>query len=61
VPESSVSTPDARHLDGSSYYTGLSNIFRYEASTATTEAVSNAEASFFRAVPLADGPLVVFH
>ena len=48
-------------LYGSSYYTGVSNIFRYEVATGKIEAVSNAESGFFRPVPLADGRLVVFH
>jgi hypothetical protein len=61
VPESFVFSRDGRHLYGSSYYTGVSNIFRYEVATGKIEAVSNAEAGFFRPVPLADGRLVVFH
>ncbi len=52
-------TPDGRYLYGSSYYTGVSNIFRYEVATGAIEAVSNAETGFFRPVPLADGRLVV--
>ena len=59
VPESFVFTPDGRYLYGSSYYTGVSNIFRYEVATGAIEAVSNAETGFFRPVPLADGRLVV--
>ena len=59
VPESFVFTPDGRYLYGSSYYTGASNIFRYEVATGEVEAVSNAETGFFRPVPLADGRLVV--
>ena len=50
---------DGRYLYGSSYYTGVSNIFRYEVATGDVEAVSNAETGFFRPVPLADGRLVV--
>jgi hypothetical protein len=61
VPESFVFTPDGRYLYGSSYYTGVSNIFRYEVATGEVEAVSNAEAGFFRPMPLADGRLVIFH
>ena len=59
VPESFVFSPDGRHLYGSSYYTGVSNIFRYEVATGAIAAVSNAEAGFFRPAPLADGRLVV--
>ena len=61
VPESFVFSPDGRYLYGSSYYTGVSNIFRYEVATGAVEAVSNAESGFFRPVPLADGRLVVLN
>ena len=59
VPEGFVFSPDGRYLYGSSYYTGVSNIFRYEVATGAVEAVSNAETGLFRPVPLADGRLVV--
>jgi hypothetical protein len=59
VPEGFVFSPDGRYLYGSSYYTGVSNIYRYEVATGAIEAVSNAETGFFRPVPLADGRLVV--
>ena len=60
IPESFVFSPDGHYLYGSSYYTGVSNIFRYEVANGNVEAVSNAESGFFRPVPLADGRLVVF-
>ncbi len=43
VPEGFVFSPDGRYLYGSSYYTGVSNIFRYEVATGAVEAVSNAK------------------
>ena len=61
VPESFTFSKDGRYLYGSSYYTGVSNIFRYEVATGAVEAVSNAETGFFRPVPLADGRLVVLN
>ena len=61
VPESFVFSRDGRYLYGSSYFTGISNIFRYEVATGTVEAVSNAESGFFRPVPLADGRLVILN
>ena len=33
VPESFVFSKDGRYLYGSSYYTGVSNIFRYDVAT----------------------------
>jgi len=59
VPESFVFSRDGRYLYGSSYYTGVSNIFRYEVATGKMDAVSNAETGFFRPVPRSDGKLVV--
>ena len=59
VPESFVFSRDGRYLYGSSYYTGVSNIFRYEVATGAVEAVTNADSGFFRPLPLADGRLVV--
>lgn len=61
IPEGFVFSPDGRYLFGSSYYTGVSNIFRYEIATGELEAVSNAESGFFRPLPLEDGSLIVFH
>ena len=61
VPESFVFSPDGKYLFGSSYYTGVSNIFRYELATGDLEAVSNAETGFFRPIPREDGSLIVFH
>jgi hypothetical protein len=60
VPEGFVFSGDGKFLFGSSYYTGISNIFRYELATGELEAVSNAEAGFFRPIPQADGSLIVF-
>src|SRR5262249_45139813 len=59
IPESFVFSPDSRYLYGSSYYTGVSNIFRYEVATGDVQAVSNADIGFFRPVPLSDGRLLV--
>jgi len=60
VPEGFVFSPDGRFLYGSSYYTGISNIFRYELANGDIEAVSNAETGFFRPIPMLDGRLMVF-
>jgi hypothetical protein len=54
VPEGFVFSKDGRYLYGSSYYTGVSNIYRYELATETLAAVSNAETGFFRPVPVDD-------
>lgn len=59
VPESFVFSKDGRYLYGSSYYTGVSNIYRYELATEKLDAVSNAETGFFRPLPLDETHLIV--
>jgi hypothetical protein len=59
VPEGFVFSRDGRYLYGSSYYTGVSNIYRYEIATETLAAVSNAETGFFRPLPLDEPKLIV--
>lgn len=60
VPEGFVFSPDGRFLFGSSYYTGVSNIFRYELETEELEAVSNTDSGFFRPIPVDNENLIVF-
>ena len=60
VPEGFVFSRDGRHLYGSSYYTGVSNIYRYEIESDRIEAISNAEVGYFRPVPSSDEELLVF-
>jgi hypothetical protein len=60
TPEGFVFSPDGRYLYGSSYYTGVSNIYRFEIATNKIEAVSNAATGFFRPIPRRDGSLIVF-
>lgn len=60
TPEGFVFSPDGRYLYGSAYYTGVSNIYRFEIATQAIEAVSNASTGFFRPIPQADGSLIVF-
>lgn len=60
VPEAFVFSPDGRYLFGSAYYTGVSNIFRYELATDELEAVSNTDTGFFRPIPVNNEDLIVF-
>ena len=55
IPSNFVFTPDGKYLYGSSYYTGVSNIFRYDLASGKLDAVSNTETGFFRPIPLGDG------
>ena len=59
VPEGFVFSRDGRYLYGSSFYTGVSNIYRYELTTEKLEAMSNAAIGFFRPLPLDDCELIV--
>ncbi|HTR38819.1 MAG TPA: hypothetical protein VMH80_23095 [Bryobacteraceae bacterium] len=59
-PGNFVYSPDGRYLYGSSYYTGASNLFRYDFETKKMDPISNAETGLFRPVPLADGSLIAF-
>ena len=61
VPEGFVFSPDGEYLFGSAYYTGVSNIFRFEIATEEFEAVSNTESGFFRPIPIDNDELLVFH
>ncbi|MEO5988567.1 MAG: hypothetical protein ABIU54_00095 [Candidatus Eisenbacteria bacterium] len=60
LPEGFTFTPDGRYLFGSSYYTGVSNIFRYDLARDSMDVVSNAETGFFRPVPMGGDSLIVF-
>lgn len=60
VPNDFTFSPDGRYLYGSSYLTGVSNIFRYELASGSTEAVSNTETGFFRPVAMGGDELLVF-
>ena len=61
VPEGFVFSPDGRYLFGSAYYTGVSNIFRYELESEKLDAVSNTETGFFRPIPIDNENLIVFN
>jgi len=59
-PANFVFSRDGRYLYGTSYYTGVSNVFRYDLEARKMEAVSNAESGLFRPVPIADDTLLAF-
>ncbi|MCJ7753873.1 MAG: hypothetical protein MUP13_04870, partial [Thermoanaerobaculales bacterium] len=60
-PANFVFSPDGRYLYGTSYYTGVSNIFRYDFEREEMEGLSNAVTGFFRPLPISDGELIAFH
>jgi WD40-like Beta Propeller Repeat len=60
VPEGFVFSPDGRSLYGSSYYTGVSNIYRYDLASGKIDALSNTQTGLFRPLPLPDGRMLAF-
>ena len=59
-PASFVYSPDGRYVYGTSYYSGVSNIYRYDFELSDMSIVSNAETGFFRPLPLNGDSLIVF-
>ncbi|MBM3762994.1 MAG: hypothetical protein FJW36_22450 [Acidobacteria bacterium] len=53
-------SPDGKHLYGTSFYSGASNIFRFDLATKSMEALSNTETGLFWPHMLADGRLLAF-
>lgn len=59
-PEGAIFSLDGAFIYFSTYYTGVSNIFRLEIETGEVTTVSNAETGLFRPIPMQDGSLIVF-
>ncbi|MCK4235573.1 MAG: hypothetical protein KAX38_00545, partial [Candidatus Krumholzibacteria bacterium] len=60
APANFVFSRDGRYIFGTSYYTGTSNVFRYDLQERKMETISNCESGFFRPVPVSDDSLIVF-
>ena len=60
TPENFIFAPDGKSLFGTSYYTGVSNVFRFDIASQKHEVLSNASTGFFRPMPQADGSLIVY-
>jgi len=60
APLNFVFSPDGRYLYGSSYYSGASNIYRYDLAARDMDILSNAETGFFRPVPVSRDSVLVF-
>jgi hypothetical protein len=59
-PMNFVHSDDNRYLYGSSYYTGVSNVFRYDFKLDSMECLSNCETGYFRPNQISEDSLVVF-
>ena len=58
IPEGFTFSPDSKSLYGTSYYTGVSNVFRFDIAKQTHEVLSNASTGFFRPQAQPDGSLI---
>ncbi len=59
-PASFVFSRDGRSLYGSSYYSGVANIYGCDLASGQVDILTNTDGGFFRPVPLDDGSLLVF-
>jgi hypothetical protein len=59
-PSNFVFSRDGKFLFGSSYYSGVSNIYRYDVAASRMQPLSNAETGFFKPLPLSNDSVVVF-
>jgi hypothetical protein len=59
-PANFVFSPDGRYLFGCSYYSGVSNLYRYDLEARDIVVLSNTDTGLFHPLPLADGSLLAF-
>jgi len=59
-PSNFVHSADGKFLFGSSYYTGVSNICRFDVAKNDMEILSNCESGLFRPLPITNDSLLVF-
>ncbi len=60
IPSNFTYSPDGRYLYGSTYYSGVSNIVRYDIEYEKLEWLTNAETGFFRPLPSSEDSLIAF-
>ncbi|HEY6842562.1 MAG TPA: hypothetical protein VI391_00205, partial [Thermoanaerobaculia bacterium] len=60
IPSNFVFSADGRYLFGTSYYTGVSNVFRYDMQEKKMEAISNVETGLFRPLPVSESELIAY-
>jgi len=60
TPEMFTFTPDSKALLGNSYYTGVSNVFRFDIASGKYDVLTNASTGFFRPQLRPDGTLLVY-
>ena len=60
IPENFAFTPDGKALLGTAYFTGVSNVFRFDIASGEYQALTNASTGFFRPQLRPDGSLLVY-
>ncbi len=60
APLNFVYSPDGKYLFGSTFYTGVSNIVRYDIASKTMEWLTNVETGLFRPVPVSADSVLAF-
>lgn len=60
TPEGFTFAPDGKTMYGTSYYTGVSNVFRFDIASGKWDAVSNASTGFFRPLVQPDGSVIAY-
>ena len=60
TPEGFIFAPDGKSLYGTAYYTGVSNVYRFDLDTRKFDALSNASTGFFRPMPQPDGSIIAY-
>ena len=59
-PENFSFSPDGRYLFGTSYYSGVSNVFRYDMQQQKMEALTNVETGLFRPIAISTSEMVAY-
>ncbi|HEX7422230.1 MAG TPA: hypothetical protein VF505_20285, partial [Thermoanaerobaculia bacterium] len=59
-PENFSFSPDGRYLFGTSYYSGVSNVFRYDMQAQKMEALTNVETGLFRPIAISPTEMVAY-
>jgi hypothetical protein len=59
-PANFVFSADGRYLYGTSYYSGVSNVYRYDFPARDMSIISNTATGLFRPVPVNDDSLIAF-
>jgi hypothetical protein len=60
TPANFVFSEDGKFLFGTSYYTGVSNVVRYDFENKKMEWLTNAETGYFKPTPISSDSLIVF-